>query len=74
MNGISCYSGNSRRRNIKFYTKHILFTILIFTTLAAPAQAQGDDNTDFQTWMDFRTIYDINEKFTYDGNYGLRVF
>jgi len=31
-----------------------------------------EDDTDFQTWMDFRTIYDINEKFTYDGDYGIR--
>ena len=31
-----------------------------------------DDDTDFQTWMDFRTIYDINEKFTYDGDYGIQ--
>jgi len=31
-----------------------------------------EDDTEFQTWMDFRTIYDINEKFTYDGNYGIR--
>jgi len=56
----------------KYYNNHILFMILLFTVLAAPGQAQGDDDTDFQTWMDFRAIYDINEKFTYDGNYGLR--
>ena len=30
------------------------------------------NNADFQTWMDIRSIYEVNEKLIYDGNYGLR--
>ena len=47
--------------------------MLILITQLWVVTAHGqDDNTDLQTWMDLRTIYDINEKWTYDGNYGLR--
>ena len=43
----------------------------MFGLIIVPLFAQ-EDEIDSQTWMDFRTIYDINEKWTYDGNYGLR--
>ena len=33
-----------------------------------------DDQKDEQTWFDFRTFYTIDEKWTYDGDYGLRGF
>jgi len=60
------------RKIIRFYHKYILFLILFVTGLIFPASAQDEDSTDFQTWMDFRTIYDIDNEFTYDGNYGIR--
>ena len=61
-----------RRKSIKFYYLYILLLSLIFCVPMSTISFGQEDNTDFQTWMDFRTIYDINEKFTYDGNYGLR--
>jgi hypothetical protein len=43
----------------------------VFSLISAPVLGR-ENETDFQTWMDFRTIYDFNEEFTYDGNYGIR--
>ena len=46
--------------------------ILMFTFLSN-VNAQ-DNQKDEQTWFDFRTYYTIDEKWTYDGDYGLRGF
>lgn len=62
----------NRRIVINFNSYYILlFTIIVFSLISATVLGQ-ENETDFQTWMDFRTIYDFNEEFTYDGNYGIR--
>jgi hypothetical protein len=49
----------------------IFFTIIVSIILKSTVQAQ-ENQSDFQTGFDFRAIYTIDEKWTYDGNYGLR--
>lgn len=58
----------------KTNSNRILLSILvIFYILHSNLSAQDGDR-DEQTWFDFRTFYTIDEKWTYDGDYGLRGF
>ena len=49
-----------------------LVVLLIVLTSAATLLAQDSTDTDFQTWMDFRTFYYKNDRLVYDGVVGLR--
>ena len=48
----------------------ILLGVVTLTTASA-AQEQSD-SAEFETWTDIATIYRINEKLRYDGDYGIR--
>lgn len=58
------------KRNILLNTTSIVILVI---TLFGNILAQ-EDQTDSQSWIDFRTFYTIDEKWTYDGDYGLRGF
>lgn len=47
--------------------------MVIIYTLLSNVTAQ-DNQSDFQSWFDFRTFYTIDDNWTYDGDYGLRGF
>jgi len=51
----------------------IIFTLASIAFFLCDVYAQ-DDQTDNQSWIDFRTFYTIDEKWTYNGDYGLRGF
>jgi len=48
--------------------------LLASATVFAQDDSTQVEEIDHQSWMDFRTFYTINEKWTYDGDYGLRGF
>ena len=50
-----------------------LITLVLISAFLSNVSAQ-DNQSDFQSWFDFRTFYTIDEKWTYDGDYGLRGF
>jgi len=52
----------------------ILLSILILLSIIYSNLTAQDDQTDKQSWMDFRTYYTIDEKWTYDGDYGMRGY
>jgi hypothetical protein len=52
----------------------ITLTIIFSFSSISNVRAQDGDEKDFQTWFDFRTAYFIDEKWTYDGDYGIRGF
>jgi hypothetical protein len=45
---------------------------IFFLLLVIIRPLSGQDETDFQTWTDFTTFYHINEKWIYNGDYGIR--
>ena len=60
-------------KNIFILDKIILKILVLIFTFLSNVIAQ-DDQTDNQSWIDFRTFYTIDEKWTYDVDYGLRGF
>jgi hypothetical protein len=60
-------------KNVFILDKKIIITLIFIITLMSNVVAQ-DDIKDKQTWFDFRTYYTIDQKWTYDGDYGLRGF
>jgi hypothetical protein len=55
------------------FEKIVLRVILCIYLLLSSVSAQ-DNQSDFQSWFDFRTFYSIDDNWTYDGDYGLRGF
>jgi hypothetical protein len=60
-------------RNIVILSKILVITLVLIVTFLSNINAQ-DNQSDFQFWFDFRTYYTIDEKWIYDGDYGLRGF
>ena len=50
--------------------------LLILASLLAPSPvvAQYTKSTYFETWTDLATIYNVNDRFRYDGQYGVRAW
>jgi hypothetical protein len=45
---------------------------VVFITLIDFYFSFAQEETDFQTWTDFTTLYHINDKWIYNGDYGIR--
>jgi hypothetical protein len=58
----------------KTISNKIFFSILVLLAALYVNLTAQDDQTDSQSWFDFRTFYTIDEKWTYDGDYGMRGF
>ena len=54
-------------KKISYYKFWIILSILAITP-----QISAQEETDFQTWTDFTTFYHFNEKWVYNGDYGIR--
>jgi hypothetical protein len=50
-----------------------LCAMFLLYSLLSTVNAQ-DNQSDFQSWFDFRTFYTIDDNWTYDGDYGMRGF
>ena len=50
-------------------------TVLVAASLAVPSavRAQYTETAYFETWTDLATIYELSERFRYDGDYGIRA-
>ena len=59
-------------------TRFLKLILVVCHFVVVNVFAQDDstqvEDVDGQSWMDFRTFYTINDKWTYDGDYGLRGF
>jgi len=50
----------------------LVVAILLSFATVIPVTAQEPKFSDFHTWSDIATIYNFNDRFRYDGDYGLR--
>ena len=50
-----------------------LLIVVAVAMIPAPAAAQYTESTYFETWTDFRTIYNFSSRFRYDGDYAFRA-
>ena len=53
---------------------HLLITIqiLLFSLMFCDAVAQETDDTDYQTWLDYKAFYQVSDKIQFDGDLGIR--
>jgi len=66
--------GMIKKMQINYKSNNIIIISLIYVIALLSNVYAQDDQSDFQSWFDFRTFYTIDEKWTYDGDYGLRGF
>ena len=58
----------------KFTRVVVPLLVFVLCVLAAPVEVHSQESrfTEFHDWMDFASIYKLNEQWRYDGDYGVR--
>ncbi len=64
-------SGNSASERCR-YRWAVRIGLTLLAVLPTPSAAQTQPFDEFHTWTDLATIYNVSDRFRYDGDYGVR--
>lgn len=60
-----------RQQSLRLGLTLLLLSVIVTLT---PRSAASQELVEFETWLDLATIYNVSERFRYDGDYGIRGF